>query len=412
MPKSSEMDVLPQTVDSGPREVKKHNNAIHVSGELSLIERKLVNVLLLNAFDNLAKQKTHTIPVPLLCELIGWEKSGNIAGLKKALKRLATTPIEFDLFNRDGKPTWDATAVVAHAGIDGGMCNYEYSTFLAGKLADPEMYSIINVGIQREFKGNYSLSLYENCLRFRGTESGSTGWWPIATWRKVLGADASLYDEFKFLSNKVIKPAVAEINRVSDLIVEPEYQRQGRFVTEIRFIVRENPQRSLLDLNSDVGGVRESETYKLLMDLGVGASLALSMVQKDEKRALEIALYTKERFENGEITGSAGGYIRTLVESNAVVTKPKKEKKAEKPVAASSAGRADEDAKDAQSARSRKAVSTLTDDERAALVAEFIEQTGATSYMVDKGRFRAATESTSFRAFTVKRAPEVIANRA
>lgn len=398
--------LAPPTI-GGRSEVKKHNNAIHVSGELSLVGRKLVNVLLLNAYDNLARHREHTIPVPLLCDLIGWESSGNIDSLKEALRQLASTPIEFDLFNRDGKPKWDITAMVAHAQIEGGVCRYEYSKFLSEKLSDPEMYSIINIGVQREFKGAYSLALYENCLRFRGTDSGSTGYWPIATWRKVLGASAPLYDEFKFFSSKVIKPAVDEINKVSDLIVEPEYQRKGRFVTDIRFLVKDNPQRSLLDMAPDANGITDSDAYKLLIELGVGATLARSMVQKDEARATEIATYTKERLDKGEITGSAGGYARTLFESNAVVKQPPKRKttKAAEPSE-------EEKKRDAMAAKQRSAATALTAEEVGVLVREFIAETGASSYSEEKGRFTKATESTAFTSYRIKRAPDLIAERA
>lgn len=408
MPRAKPKALAPPPTIGGRSEVKKHNNAIHISGDLSLVGRKLVNVLLLNAYDNLARHREHTIPVSLLCDLIGWENSGNVDSLKEALRQLVKTPIEFDLFNRDGKPTWDVTAMVAHARIEGGVCRYEYSKFLSEKLAEPDMYSIINIGVQRDFKGNYSLALYENCLRFRGTESGSTGWWPIETWRKVLGANAALYDEFKFFSSKVIKPAVDEINKVSDLIVEPEYGRKGRFVTEIRFLVKDNPQRSLLDMAADANGVTDSDAYKLLLELGVGATLARSMVQKDAARAAEIAQYTKERLEKGEIE-SAGGYARTLFETNAVVQKPEK-KKATKKAEPAPAG---DEAADKKARQTREAVAALTAEERAALAAEFIRNTGTSAtYDAAKDKVGTLVETRQYRDFTRQRAAKVIAARA
>ena len=41
--------------------VKKHVAAIHVSGKLTLLQRKLSNVLLLNAYDTLTSQGKHSI---------------------------------------------------------------------------------------------------------------------------------------------------------------------------------------------------------------------------------------------------------------------------------------------------------------------------------------------------------------
>ena len=42
--------------------LKKHAAAIHCSGELSLVERKLSNILLLNAYEDLLTMDVHTIP--------------------------------------------------------------------------------------------------------------------------------------------------------------------------------------------------------------------------------------------------------------------------------------------------------------------------------------------------------------
>lgn len=394
------------SLEKRPRdEVKKHNSAIHVSGTLSLIERKIVNVLLLNAFDKLTTAKQHTIPVSLLCALVGWEKSSNTAALKKALRTIATTAIEFDLFRKGGESTWDTTAIVAHAGIAGGICTYEYSTFLAEKLANPEMYSIIDMRVQREFKGNYSLSLYENCLRFRGTNGGSTGWWPVDTWRKVLGADAALYDEFKFLSGKVLKPAVAEINKVSDLVVEPEYKRNGRSVAEIRFIVKDNPQRSLLDVAAAGSiGTPESEVVQTLIDIGAGRALALSVVATEgTERALELARYVGSKVENGEITESVGGYIQSLVAKKAIVTKPRKPPKSPSPapVCDSSIG----------VAKASKSVSArLTEAERAVLLERYIHETGA-CYLPEKMKFADVEHMVGHRAYVIEHTPEVLIAR-
>jgi hypothetical protein len=45
------------------REVRKHAATIHITGDLTITDRKLVNVLLLNAYKNLLTQRQHQIPV-------------------------------------------------------------------------------------------------------------------------------------------------------------------------------------------------------------------------------------------------------------------------------------------------------------------------------------------------------------
>jgi hypothetical protein len=46
--------------------LKKHVAAIHSSGDLSLLERKMANVFLLNAYDDLLIKRSHSINVQML----------------------------------------------------------------------------------------------------------------------------------------------------------------------------------------------------------------------------------------------------------------------------------------------------------------------------------------------------------
>ena len=71
--------------------LKKNVGVVHTTGTLSLLERKISNVLLLNAYDNLLKNRTHSLRVGYLTALLGWTESNNIADLKDALKKIKTS---------------------------------------------------------------------------------------------------------------------------------------------------------------------------------------------------------------------------------------------------------------------------------------------------------------------------------
>lgn len=45
------------------QELKKHVAAVHIRNRLSLLERKVANILLLNAYEDLLTQEVHTIKV-------------------------------------------------------------------------------------------------------------------------------------------------------------------------------------------------------------------------------------------------------------------------------------------------------------------------------------------------------------
>jgi len=44
-----------------PRELKKHVGAIHIRNSLTLLQRKVANVLLLNAYENLLSRETQSL---------------------------------------------------------------------------------------------------------------------------------------------------------------------------------------------------------------------------------------------------------------------------------------------------------------------------------------------------------------
>jgi len=251
--------------------VKKNVAAIHVSGKLTLLQRKLSNVLLLNAYDTLVHQNTHKIDAQTLCAMIGYN-SNDMETLKTSLRGLVETLAEWDMLDENGQQEWGVSSLLAYAKLKGGVCEYSYSSALAEKLHDPKVFALINLNIQKRFTSGHALALYENCYRFVRTRS--TGWWELETFRRLMGVnDSAYYEVFKHLNAKVIKPAVAEVNKTSNIIVTPETRKMGRSVTHIRFKIKDNPQLAILDID-DGAGVRNSPTYAALIGQGVSDRLA------------------------------------------------------------------------------------------------------------------------------------------
>ncbi|WP_096787642.1 replication initiation protein [Rhodobacter sp. CZR27] len=251
--------------------VKKNVAAIHVSGKLTLLQRKLSNVLLLNAYDHLMTRPKHSIDARTLCLMVGYN-SNDMETLKASLRSLAETVAEWDMLDQKGRQEWGVSSLLSYAKLAGGICEYAYSPALAEKLHDPKVFALINLNIQRRFTSGHALALYENCFRF--VRTGSTGWWPIEIFRRLMGVDDSAYYEnFKQLNAKIIKPAVAEVNRSSNILVTPEFRKMGRAVTDIRFLIKENPQLAMFEID-DGEAVRSSRVYQRLIAVGVGDRLA------------------------------------------------------------------------------------------------------------------------------------------
>lgn len=251
--------------------VKKHVAAIHVSGKLTLLQRKLSNVLLLNAYDTLTQARSFQMDARTLCLMVGYN-SNDFETLKQSLRGLAETVAEWDMLDATGQHEWGVSSLLSYAKLKGGVCEYAYSPALAEKLSDPKVFALINLNIQRRFTSGHALALYENCYRFHRT--GSTGWWPLETFRRLMGVDdSSYYETYKHLNAKIIKPAVAEVNRSSNIVIAPETRKRGRAVTDIRFAIKPNPQLAILDLD-DGAGQRRAPVYDRLRAMGVSDRLA------------------------------------------------------------------------------------------------------------------------------------------
>lgn len=267
--------------------VKKSVAAIHIGGKLTLLQRKLSNVLLLNAYDALLSNQVHRIDARTLCLMIGYN-SNDIDSLRDALRGLAETVAEWDMLDEKGRQEWGVSALLAHARLRDGVCDYAYSPALAEKLHDPRVFALINLDIQRRFTSGHGLALYENCYRF--VRTGSTGWWPLEVFRRLMGVDDSdYYRSFKHLNAKVIKPAVEEVNRSSNIVIEPEFKRMGRSVTELRFAIRENPQLAMLDID-DGHAVRSQPVYERLRAQGVSDRLARQWIAEHGAEAVTAKL--------------------------------------------------------------------------------------------------------------------------
>ncbi|MFG6083502.1 replication initiation protein [Paracoccus litorisediminis] len=310
------MDEIPRDQLSGALrrgEVKKHVAAIHVSGKLTLLQRKLSNVLLLNAYDTLISRSRHQIDARTLCLMIGYN-SNDMDTLKQSLRGLAETVAEWDMLDEKGQQEWGVSSLLSYAKLKGGICEYAYSPALAEKLHDPKVFALINLNIQRRFTSGHALALYENCYRF--VRTGSTGWWPLDLFRRLMGVEGSTYYEtFKHLNAKIIKPAVAEVNKTSNILVTPETRKQGRVVTEIRFRIKENPQLAILDMD-DGEGVRHGAVYARLREMGVSDRLARQWLASHGEEQVQEKLDYVESRKNVK---SMVGYLTAALEGNFTV---------------------------------------------------------------------------------------------
>ena len=223
------------------QEVIKHSAAIQIENNITLLQRRTWNALLFHAYNELKTQEEHRISFQDLARLIGYE-SHDMEYLKEAAVAMLRCIVQYNVLDKDGSlERWGATALLAQADIQKkGLFTYAYSPELRRRLHNPEMYARLDLDLQRQFDSKYGLALWELCADYLGSgrEYGETPFIPLEAFRKLMGVTEAMYNSFKKLNQKVIGPAVAEINRVSDFHVMADYQRHGRKVVSLKFKMR------------------------------------------------------------------------------------------------------------------------------------------------------------------------------
>lgn len=227
--------------------LKKHVGLIHCENKLTLIQRKICNVLLFNALDQINEQQTHEISLRHLCNLVGYN-SNDIKLIKASIKSLISVVMEWNLLedskflNEKDYPeeaiTWNASSLLAGASIKKGTISYSYSPQMKSVLSSLDIYGRINLFVQAKFNSMYSLVLYENCVRFKNIKQ--TSWFTIDLFRSLMGVSAEKYKSFKEFKRNVINIAVKEINQKSDIYIDAQYKKSGRNIVAIQFILSEN----------------------------------------------------------------------------------------------------------------------------------------------------------------------------
>ena len=295
--------------------VKKPVEAIQCANTFSLLQRKMYNVLLANAAGNLFPEVTHRINMRTLCDLMGY-RSNDYKTIKQKFRELRRMDIEWDVINEKGNNVWTNTSPLSLARvIEGeGICEYEFTPSLLPYLDRPAQYAKFSLAIQAKFKSGYGLALYENCERYRNI--GYSRAFDIPTFRKLMGVGESEYLEFFALKRRVIAIAIKEVNQHADFDVEGEYEKKGRTIVSVKFLIK-NKQDGLevMTSQSPVIGDEDQLVGKLKQYFGLKQLDIDKYIKKYGREYIEDKINTildSDSFKKGLIKSMAG-YLKTAL---------------------------------------------------------------------------------------------------
>ena len=254
-------------------QVIKASPAIQVQGKMTHLQRRAWNVLLANAYNELPDKDIHSVSVAELAAKLGYD-SNDLDYLKETLEALGACQVKWNLLNKEKKEKWGFANLLASADIENGICTYSFAAHLRPKLHNPRIYSKLNLRLQNRFRGQYALILWEVCFDYFDTDrgKGETPFIPLETFRELMGIEADEYRTFKALNQTLIKPAINEINDLTDYHVEVEQKRLGRRVAELKFRITKVKQLPLQE--------------SLFPDIENLSPVALELVQAEVDRSV------------------------------------------------------------------------------------------------------------------------------
>ena len=310
----------------------KASPAIQIQSKITHLQRRVWNVLLANAYDELPNQDIHRVSVAELAKSLGFN-SHNEDYLKETLEALVDCIVKWNILDKDKKERWGVAALLASVEIENGICTYSFAAHLRYKLYNPRIYTKLNLRLQNRFTSRYALILWEVCFDYFDTarNHGETPFIPLNTFKELMGIALDDYPTFKTLNQRVIKPAIKEINELTNFFVEVEQKRIGRKIGELKFRISRLKE---LPITEPV-----QETF--LFDIDDLPPVAMKLVQAgvSRKEALRIAsqewdavdaaempedrknfaVYVEEKIglaRNATSVKNAGGFIVKAIREN------------------------------------------------------------------------------------------------
>ena len=310
----------------------KASPAIQIQSKITHLQRRVWNVLLANAYDDLPNQDIHRVSVAELAKSLGFN-SHNEDYLKETLEALVDCIVKWNVLGKDKKERWGVAALLGSAEIENGICTYSFAAHLRYKLYNPRIYTKLNLRLQNRFTSRYALILWEICFDYFDTarNHGETPFIPLDTFKELMGIALDDYPTFKTLNQRVIKPAIKEINELTNFFVDVERKRVGRKIGELKFKI------SRLKELPSVEPVQETILFDIeglppvafkLVQAGVSRKEALRIANEEwdavdpvvlPEGSTDFAVYVEEKIglaQHATDVKNAGGFIVKAIREN------------------------------------------------------------------------------------------------
>jgi len=214
---------------------------------------------------------------PLNSVIRGYDGStGSVKELKKHLLSMVTHVVEWQSPSPGETEEWGACGLLSQVSLKKkngeNWLHWAYPPALRQEMLYPLRYAQIRRSTIAQFRSHAGLALYEICARYKDNPSHLTSkqhwhWWlPVLTGKP---APEEIKTEFRFFNRDTVKPAIEEVNAVSELTVTIHEYKVGRSIEFLQFEVRIKQEA----VNKEAKAIDMSKVARAIQ-LGIDAEIA------------------------------------------------------------------------------------------------------------------------------------------
>ncbi len=197
---------------------------------LTLVDRRIYNQLLEHAWDAIDKPVTHVIAKS---SLRGSHNSNDRIG--ESIERLMSAIVRISVA-RDGQPAIERVQLLG-GNVEtlrrDGLFEYEIPPRLRRIIKDSTVFARLQREVMFALTSKYALTLYEMVQKRGNLKWRDSERFTLADLRGILGVPKGKLTTWSNLRLRAIDPAVKEVNRLSDYVVELTPLKTGRSVTHV-----------------------------------------------------------------------------------------------------------------------------------------------------------------------------------
>ncbi len=244
------------------------NSLVEARYSLSVEEQRLVlaTIALLDSMETAPSGfPMLRIPKKLIIETTGIHEK-NYHQIKSALKKLMSKVITIETINEKGKRSFRLYQWFSKGEYHEGEKFIEVQFHPDLKpylLALKEKFTDIPLKIILRLRSKYAIRLYELLRRYKDTGFRIDS---VTELREKLGVEKGEYPRFEAFERKVLKTAVKEINRETDLLVSYQKIKKGRKIVQIEFKIEHNPDFDPEELEDIQKKLEEYKQYITLQE--------------------------------------------------------------------------------------------------------------------------------------------------